>query len=372
MKGCSALKTECFRTDSPLPRDAANVLVVMLDHHLGNVVVSLPVIDVLLTYFGRRPTVVVDDRYVPLVRMLPSAGTVMGYPQQSRKRRGLIQNLEPLAFTAKAAAARYRTVIDLTRSKRAALFTLFTLARRRIGFAACDCRWVYSDRIDQSGAVHAMEEYARILACIGRSEVPGPVRLTAPPSARDQVAETLKRGRPHPDVPFAVMHPGAGKVTRLWPAERFAAVADAIVRRHQMDICIIGTPAEKALLDRVYESMTERNSAFFLTLNLEQLVALFERAALIFSNESGPTHLAAATDLPIVTIFGPTQEAVWRPLRTENTTLLRGADCEQRCARQTCYAERRCLMALEPDAVIRAIDATLARCTASKTETTPR
>jgi ADP-heptose:LPS heptosyltransferase len=158
-----------------------------------------------------------------------------------------------------------------------------------------------------------------------------------------------------------VIHPGAGKEYRQWPADRFAAVADELVRRRAMNICIIGGAGDQPLMDQIIAAMAHRAAAFSLVLPIQQLLALMERATILLSNESGPTHLAAATELPIATIFGPSKEQVWRPIRRENMLVLRGEECDPRCGKRRCYADRKCLMALTPAMMLAAAEQLLSQ-----------
>jgi ADP-heptose:LPS heptosyltransferase len=234
-----------------------------------------------------------------------------------------------------------------------------TLSRRRFGFADMPKSNLYSRKIVRERGIHVFDAYCEMLRVIGRQGRPPLVRLQAPPAAHEAVGARLRSAQPEFGTPLAIIHPGAGKEYRQWPAQRFAAVADELVRRHRMNVCVIGAPGEAELMRAVIESMTLARMAFPLSLPLIELLALCERASILLSNESGPTHLAAATDLPIVTIFGPSKEAIWRPIREEGTIVLRGAQCDPRCGKRKCYADRRCLMSLGTGQVLEAVEAVL-------------
>ena len=345
-----------LETEKPL-LDASEkgVLIAMLDYHLGNVVVSLPVIEALAAHFEQPPSVIVDERFAPLVKMLKSVGKVYGYPSQSKKRRGVIRNIRPTAMMIALAAKRFKTVIDISGSKRGATLSFATFAKRRIGLTGGRLNNLYTHKFSGSG-VHMFDGYCGILGCIGLFGRAGLVALEPPQAATDFVEQALKEKQPNYAAPIAVIHPGAGNDWRRWPVERFAAVGDYAVEKHGMDICLIGTASEQDIVDQVMANMKHSANAFAVNFNLSQLVALFYKSKIIISNESGPTHLAAATDLPIVTIFGPAKEERWRPIREENTTLLRGADCDPRCGRGKCYAQSKCILKLEVETVIKAVE----------------
>jgi ADP-heptose:LPS heptosyltransferase len=203
--------------------------------------------------------------------------------------------------------------------------------------------------------------YARLLECTGREDPPARLRMAPSPATCRELDEILRDRLPSRDVPLAVMHPGAGYDFRRWPEERFAAVADGLAERWGVHTCLVGGPAEAGLMDRVRQTMRRPDHAVCLRLSLTHLVALFERAALLVSNESGPTHLATTTDVPIVTIFGPAKESRWRPVRDHDVTVLRGADCDPACRWQSCAVGLRCLLATTADDVLSAAEPYLQR-----------
>jgi ADP-heptose:LPS heptosyltransferase len=341
------------------------VLVVMIDHHLGNFVVSLATIHRLATYFHHGVDLIVDERYLPLASMMDSANRLrlLPYPAQTTKRRGIIRNLRPLAATLALAPRRYRAVVSLDQSSRSSVLAAATLARRRVGYLGARRGFVLSDRVPPAPDAHAHDHYARMLTVIGDASPPPPARLRSSEADRATIADQLRQsfGDALADAPIVVIHPGAGIAWRCWPTDRFAAVADGLVERHAARICIIGAPHERPLGDAILGAMRHRDAAAFLSVPLRHLVALFDLADVLVSNESGPTHLAAATDLPIVTIFGPTREALWHPVRRRDTVALRGDTCDPGCGKRRCVADRRCLMSLPADRVVAEADAFLRR-----------
>lgn len=93
--------------------------------------------------------------------------------------------------------------------------------------------------------------------------------------------------------PFAVLHPGASDVRRRWPAEKVAAVADALAARG-IDVYLTGVNAEDRLCEDVagVAKSVPVNTCGKLSLNA--LTALLSQAALVVSNDTGPLHLARA------------------------------------------------------------------------------
>ncbi|MGH7450416.1 MAG: glycosyltransferase family 9 protein [bacterium] len=109
--------------------------------------------------------------------------------------------------------------------------------------------------------------------------------------------------------PYVVMNVNASPLAleRRWPQERFVQLAQWLLQTYEVDLALIGSPAEREYTDGVAAAIGNpyavRNLAG--TLTLVELAALIENAALFISNDSGPLHLAAALQKPVAGFFGP-------------------------------------------------------------------
>ena len=113
--------------------------------------------------------------------------------------------------------------------------------------------------------------------------------------------------------PLIGLHPGARDPARRWPAERFAALADALVERHGARIVLTGDAGEREIVAAVRGAM--RGAALDLTgrTGLGLFAATVARLDLLVTNDTGASHLAAAARTPSVVLFGPTSPEHWGP-----------------------------------------------------------
>jgi heptosyltransferase-3 len=100
-------------------------------------------------------------------------------------------------------------------------------------------------------------------------------------------------------------------------------------------------------------------------LSLAELRALLDRAVLFVGGDSGPLHIAATTDVPIVGIYGPTlpvRSAPWRDPRLVTESVEGGPlDCRP-CDQRSCLpGDFRCLTRISADAVVAAAERALER-----------
>ncbi|MGO9450067.1 MAG: glycosyltransferase family 9 protein [Candidatus Binataceae bacterium] len=107
---------------------------------------------------------------------------------------------------------------------------------------------------------------------------------------------------------FLLVFPGSGSPAKNWPADRFAELAEQIAPV-LMPIVVLG-PAE----ERIEPNFRARDIPTLSGVGLETVGALARMAAGFIGNDSGVSHLAAASGARGVAIFGPTDPARWRPL----------------------------------------------------------
>jgi heptosyltransferase-1 len=113
---------------------------------------------------------------------------------------------------------------------------------------------------------------------------------------------------------FAILNPGAGWGAKRWPAERYGRVARALADNGVNAILNYGPGEEK--LAREAEAASE-GTARPMQCSITELIALTRRARLFIGGDTGPLHLAAALQVPVVAIFGPTDPARNGPYRTQ-------------------------------------------------------
>jgi len=112
-----------------------------------------------------------------------------------------------------------------------------------------------------------------------------------------------------PSRPLVLVSPGAsfGR-SKLYPAGRFAAAADALIRQRGAQIVINAGPGEALIARAVEDAMTQPVLVNLARIGntLGLLKALVARADVVITNDTGPRHFAAALGAGVVTIFGAT------------------------------------------------------------------
>ena len=117
---------------------------------------------------------------------------------------------------------------------------------------------------------------------------------------------------------FVVINPGAGWGAKQWPAERYGAVAKALAKDGLTPLINFGPGEEELALaaENASESTARRISS-----SIGELIALTRHARLFIGGDTGPLHLAAALQVPVVAIFGPTDPTRNGPYATRSIVL---------------------------------------------------
>ncbi|MAY56963.1 MAG: hypothetical protein CMQ46_12305 [Gammaproteobacteria bacterium] len=160
------------------------------------------------------------------------------------------------------------------------------------------------------------------------------------------------------DRPLFIIHAGASKHYKIWPVASFIELALRVIERGY-HVVLIGAGAGDAALNRAvlaglgesYRQCTDLCDR----LDLKSLAELFAAAAFIVGNDSGPSHLASALGLPGVVIFGPTIEAIWRPLGPQTRVIQHRHVCLSDCTRHHCRQAYACLSTIQTDEVLESV-----------------
>ena len=117
---------------------------------------------------------------------------------------------------------------------------------------------------------------------------------------------------------------GIGKY-KLWDARNYAYVANALAKKLDAAILLFAGPNERELQNSVAEMM-EIPPILVKTENLRHLAALISACDVYIGNDTGPMHIAAAVDTPVVALFGSTNHHRSGPYGEKHTVVQSGIE----------------------------------------------
>jgi heptosyltransferase-2 len=206
---------------------------------------------------------------------------------------------------------------------------------------------------------HQIHEYLHLAAALGASSEPLPPQLFVTP---DEVeAAKIKFGLKKIDGPIFGLNPGAeyGPAKR-WPVEKFIAAAKEIQQRTNCAWLIFGGKADTPLAGQIESAI--RHSSFVIQnlcgqTSLRELMALLKFCRVLLTNDTGPMHVAAALDTPVVVPFGSTSPELTGPGLpgdTRHRLLKSDAPCSP-CFLRECPIDFRCMNGISVERVVEAV-----------------
>jgi heptosyltransferase-1 len=181
-------------------------------------------------------------------------------------------------------------------------------------------RWLYKQRVPMR-SVHVVEQGCELLgAAVGETLRPAKLALPVDEEAEAWCDRLLAPIVSH-DEKFVFVAPRAGWGAKQWPAEQYGAVAAELGKAGYR------TLVNEALGDRFAEGViaASAGAAKLVPCSVGQMIALVRRAGVVIAGDTGPLHLAAALERPVVGLFGPTDPARNGPYGTQSRVLRHGS-----------------------------------------------
>lgn len=275
---------------------------------LGDIVLALPALSALRRSFPRaRISWLIRPEFAPLIEGHPhldeiilfdrkSLGRAWRHPAALRELTSLISRLRRKHFDG---------VLDLQGLFRSASLAWLSGCKRRFGpiWRKELAHYFYTTAIPPRPEwAHVVDYYLKLIEAMGGADLRVEFMLPEKPEAAAAARDLLSRygvdsGR------YAVIIPGSAQVSKCWPAERFAALADRLASDHGLAVAATGSRAESPMIERI-QSLAEYPIANLAgRTSLPELTEVLRMAKLVVSNDTGPGHIAAARGRPLVMMF---------------------------------------------------------------------
>jgi heptosyltransferase-2 len=268
---------------------------------------------------------------------------------------------------------RFDLAVLLPNSFRAALLARMGGAKRVAGYDRDGRGWLLSDKLspirEEGGKFKPVPTIDYYNALAGLVEAPTDSwEMALPVNPADEAAAEALLGEAgvSSDRPIVLLNPGASfGPSKLWPAERYASLADALMERDHAQIIINAAPNEKPIAAEVASRMKQTPAINFAerSNSLGLLKSLMKRSTLLVTNDTGARHFGAAMGIDLVTIFGST-DPVWAQIDYPRERILRAdvpcGPCQQKnCPLPPGDSYHQCMKAISVEEVLSAAESLL-------------
>lgn len=274
-------------------------------------------------------TVATPENLAPLWKLIPEVDAVLPLPANS-----LIATARFLKRQTK-----FDVAILFPNSVRVALEAWLAGIPRRVGFRGHSRSWLLNqivpDPIVRGPIRHQVHRYLHLASELGAQIEPERIRFSSPPN------ESLKLG----------LCPGAeyGPAKR-WLPERFAEVAAAIEGKW----ILFGTEKDAEIGRAIEDSLGDKCVNRIGKTTLQQLIDELRECRLLLTNDTGTMHLATLLGVPVVAVFGSTEDRLTGPLGRGHIVVRHHVECSP-CFLRECPIDFRCMKAVTAEEVTAAV-----------------
>jgi len=274
---------------------------------LGDIVMALPALSALRRSFPQAHlTWLIRPEFAPLLEGHPHVDEVIPFDRKSLGRAWHSPRAlrELVSLIARLRRSRFDAVLDLQGLFRSASLAWLSGSRQRFGPHGRElAHWFYTTSLPPRREwVHVVDYWLRLVAALGVSDLKVEFVLPEKPVARAAAQSLLVRHGVDRQR-YAVIIPGSAQVSKCWPPERFAALADRLTAEHGLAVVATGSRSESRAVQEIGRLAQHPVADLAGQTSLPELVEVLRGADLVVSNDTGPGHIAAALGRPLVMMF---------------------------------------------------------------------
>lgn len=297
-------------------RPGARVCIVLLTA-VGDIVHAMPVVNALRRHVsGVHITWVIQPGPAGLIRGHPSVDELIVF----ERKRGMRAFLD---VRRELATKEFDLVILLQPYLKAGVIAGFARAPLKLGYdrhRGRDLSWMMVNRrLPAHPPQHIQDQYLEFLAALGIPAEPLAWDLGPTREEEARYADLL----PSHDGPTVAFVVGTSKPEKEWPAERYAAVMDALAERHGARSILVGAPSPREDAAAAAIRASAKHPPIDLRAwDLRRVAYLIDRADVLVSPDTGPLHIGVALGTPTVGLMGYTNPKRYGPWRRFHDLLI--------------------------------------------------
>ncbi|MCX8029949.1 MAG: glycosyltransferase family 9 protein [Thermodesulfovibrionales bacterium] len=335
-----------------------NILLIDL-RYIGDAIFLIPIIKNLRANLpSAKISALVIEGGDSLLSLLPELTEAIPFKRQEIKRSLKNRIIKFLDLIKKIRERHFDTVIIIPQSDRPTIIGYFSGAKVRIGYESRSW-WrnhllTHKLKYDYEKNIHLIEHNLQILKDLGLKIYDTSITLTAPKSTIEAISKRFNIPMQR-DKKSILIHPGARGYLRQWGVENFAKVINALIDKFR--VYLVAGNSEKDLINKIALSLKKRPSLISSDLALTEFTALCSISDIFLGNDSAPIHIAAATGMFVVGLYGPTLSKYCKPWTDKSLLFdISPLPCRQ-CEQDRCLGPeiKACILEIKPEEVIEGI-----------------
>lgn len=270
-----------------------------------------------------------------------------------RKAGVFVRRSERRDIIGKIGGGKYDLGILLTHSFSSAWWFWQGKVKYRIGYDTKGRGLLLSHRIPFPKDVetkHLVYTYQNLLAPLGITDHSHTPRIYLQKHEIEQAKALLKTFGIEENHRVIGINPGATYGSaKCWLPERFREVTQKLLEEKNLSVVYFGDQSSLGLVKEICRGLDSRVVNLAGVTTLRELACLISLCDVLLTNDSGPMHIAAALNTPLVALFGSTNEIVTGPFNS-GIVIHKHVECSP-CYQRTCPIDFRCMKGISSEEV---------------------
>ena len=291
--------------------------------NIGDVLLSTPLISNLKhIYPNSQIDIALNKGCEDMVSNNPNINNIIIYDRPRIKKLSILSQFkEEVRFTRNIRNNHYDMVINLTEGDRGAQLAFLSGASKKLGFPVrkglLSKIKIFDKLGDDKKWQHTVEKDLQFINLLGKEVDNKEVKIYWPNKVKQEIDKILADNNIDQ---FVHIHPVSRWMFKCWEDDRMAKVIDYIQKNKDIKVIITGAPVKKELdrIDKILELCKTNPINLSGALTLKHLACLSSKAKLFFGVDTAPMHMAAATNTPVIALFGASFPVIWGPWNNDS------------------------------------------------------
>lgn len=330
-------------------------IIVRMPNWLGDLVMATPILEELRKKFPQaKITAMCQANTAPLLENNPYINEIFSYNRPS----GWIHRSQHTVIIDSLKKGKYDLGILLTNSFSSAWWFWRGDVKNRIGFKgnlrSCLLDYPISFPANLENQ-HLVKTYKQLLTPLGVTSSYSVPKLFLSENEKEAAWQLLQKQNIEKFKHVIIgINPGAAYGSaKCWPPERFKEITQRLLNNPEYRILYFGDNKGSPLVQEICQEFPQNVINLAGKTNIRELMALIHCCNAILTNDSGPMHIASALHVPLVALFGSTNDTKTGPL--DGTVIHKHVKCSP-CYKRVCPIDFKCMKQISVDEVYSEIE----------------
>jgi len=333
------------------PKKINKILLIRLKR-IGDVIMTTPALAALRKRYPQAfISYLVEEPYKDLVEGSSDLDEILVIPVPTKFK-------DFLKILVRIRKNKFDVVVDFHGGPKAFLFALFSKTRFRIGHKIKYKQIFYHVKIERKtkdNPIHSVENFFKLVKVldVNPNHIPRFKFPSAQNEEKSRIFEFITKNKLR-ERKIISLHIGAGNEFRRWEVKKTVQLINLLSKIPEVSIVLVGGKGDNVLEKQLLKECSVPLFSLVGRISLRELQEFISQSSLFVGPDSGPMHIAASTETPIVACFGPALSATFAPWKSGSIVIEKEYDCRP-CSQKKCiYGDFRCFQDITPDEIYQA------------------